>query len=63
MPDKKKKQKEQQKKREHYTALTKHQRKGSTLVSSLGETNIEPIDWPRDLLPEHLWVAALAVLQ
>lgn len=60
MPQKKKQKKEQQEKKDRYTALAKHQRKGSTLVSPLGERNIQPIDWPRDLLPEHLWVAALA---
>jgi hypothetical protein len=53
-------QKKKQKKKDHYTALSKHQRKSSTLVSSLGKMDVTPLDWPRDLSPEHLWVAALA---
>ncbi len=52
--------KKQQKKLGHHTSLVKHQRKGSTLLSPLGSINVEPMDWQRDLLPEHLWIAALA---
>jgi hypothetical protein len=47
--------------RGHYTPLTKHKKEGTLLKSPLGSySNLEVIDWPRDLLPEHLWIASLA---
>ncbi len=52
--------KKQKKKRGGHTPLAKHQRKGSTLLSPMDEMNIEPVNWQRDLLPEHLWIAALS---
>lgn len=60
MSYKEKQKKEPKKKSDRYTSITKHKRKGSTLLSPLGEMEIELIDWQRDLLPEHLWIAALA---
>lgn len=49
-----------QKKRGVHTPLSKHQRNGSTLLATLSKTNITLMDWSKDLLPEHLWIAALA---
>jgi hypothetical protein len=45
---------------ERHTPLNSHSKKGSTLVPPLGELNVNLLDFERDLLPEHLWIAALA---
>jgi hypothetical protein len=50
------------KKKEQFTPLKKHRREGSLLKTALSELNIEAIDWEKDLLPEHLWIAGLADL-
>jgi hypothetical protein len=42
------------------TPLSQHKRSGSTVMAPLSELNIDMIDWERDLIPEHLWIAALA---
>lgn len=47
-------------KRPHHTPLASHVRKGSKLLGPLAALNVQPVDWLRDLLPEHLWLAALA---
>ena len=44
----------------HHTKLAKHKRKGTQLVPPLADVPIKPIDWSRDLLPEFLWIGALA---
>lgn len=33
---------------------------GSKLQSPLSRLPLQHLDWDRDLLPEHLWIAALA---
>ena len=49
------------KRRTGHTSLAKHSKKGSTLQTQLSETGImRSVDWPRDFLPEHLWIGALA---
>lgn len=52
--------KKKRKKSPRYTPLKKHKKSGSKLATPLAELAIRPIDWARDLLPEHLWIAALA---
>src|SRR4030042_1618486 len=52
--------KKQQKKRIIHTPLAKHKRRGSTILAPLSEMNLDLIEWERDLLPEHLWLAALS---
>ena len=45
-----------------HTPLSKHSKKGSTLqapISSIG-SDLKLVDWARDLLPEFLWIGALA---
>lgn len=42
-----------------YTPISRHQRRGSQLVSSMGTMNMEALEWERDLLPEYLWIASL----
>jgi hypothetical protein len=43
------------------TPLAKHQKIGTKLISPMGALNMTPVDWTRDLLPEHLWIGALAI--
>ncbi len=43
-----------------HTSLAQHRKVGSTLRPPLSDLNTIPLDWPRDLLPEHLWIASLA---
>lgn len=40
--------------------IAKHKREGTRLRPPLAELNPRLIDWVRDLLPEHLWIGALA---
>lgn len=46
--------------RQQHTPLKSHTKRGTVLVPPLGALNIQLIDFERDLLPEHLWIAALA---
>jgi len=51
------------KKKEHessYTPLEKHKIIGKKIVSPLSELPIKVIKWDRDLVPEFLWIDALA---
>jgi Family of unknown function (DUF5677) len=45
-----------------YSPLSRQRRQGTKLKGPLAALSpkVEPIDWLRDLLPEHLWIAALA---
>jgi len=45
-----------------FTPLSSQRKEGSKLKGPLAALSpkFEPIDWLRDLLPEHLWLAALA---
>jgi hypothetical protein len=43
-----------------YTPLDSQRKEGTKLRGPLASLNPTLIDWPRDLLPEHLWLAALA---
>lgn len=43
-----------------YSALSSHRREGTKLVPDLTKLPFNMIDWEKDLLPEHLWMAALA---
>jgi hypothetical protein len=56
---KKKKRKKEQKKRQ-YSPISSHKKEGTLLKAPLSVFNMDMIDWPRNLLPEHLWIAALA---
>ena len=47
--------------RPHHTPLSKHQKVGTKLVSPMGALNFTSVEWSRDLLPEHLWIGAVAV--
>ncbi len=42
-----------------YSGLSSHLREGTKLVPELTKLPIQMIDWGKDLLPEHLWIAAL----
>jgi hypothetical protein len=42
-----------------HTGLSKHSKKGTRLVPPLAELPVSMLDFERDLLPEHLWIAAL----
>ena len=46
--------------RQRHTALKSHARKGTALVPPLSALNIQLLDFQRELLPEHLWIAAIA---
>ena len=43
-----------------HTPLLQHKKVGSKLSTAMSGFNIELMDWARDLLPEHLWIASLA---
>lgn len=43
-----------------HTPLSRHKKKGTKLLGPMSSFRIEPVDWAKDLLPEHLWIAALA---
>jgi hypothetical protein len=43
-----------------HTPLARMKKRGSTLIAPMSELNMRPLSWDRDLLPEHLWIAALA---
>jgi hypothetical protein len=45
-----------------FTPLASQKKEGSTLRGPLASLSpkIQAVDWLRDLLPEHLWLAALA---
>jgi hypothetical protein len=43
------------------TPLAKHTKVGSRLITPLSKLGpVTSVEWARDLLPEHLWLAALA---
>lgn len=48
------------KKRDRFTPLKNHVRKKSKFQHRLSETNLQMIEWERDLMPEHLWIDLLA---
>ncbi len=56
----KKRQRKKALKKGHYTPISSHKKDGTLLKPPLSALNMQMIDWPRDLLPEHLWIAALA---
>lgn len=43
-----------------HTPLDRLRKRGSKLVAPLSDLNFSHVSWDRDLLPEHLWIAALA---
>lgn len=57
MPKKTKRERKEQ--QTHYTRIDKHSRKDGKLKPPLTQLPVKPIDWPKDLIPEHLWIAAL----
>lgn len=57
---KKKKKKSKQGATPRHTPLARMKKEGSKLRAPLSQLNMTPISWDRDLLPEHLWIAALA---
>lgn len=56
----KKKRRKKGLKKQQYSPISSHKRDGTLLRPPLSALNMQMIDWPRDLLPEHLWIAALA---
>jgi hypothetical protein len=42
-----------------HTSLAQHRKVGSRLVPPLADTNLTPLKWDRDWLPEYLWIASL----
>ena len=42
-----------------YVPLSKYQKKGTVLQSPYSSMPFQMYDWPRDLLPEYLWIAAV----
>jgi len=48
-------------KRARATPLASHKKRGSKLVGPWSDLNVTSVEWERDLLPEHLWIASLAV--
>ena len=44
-----------------HTPLSKHAKVGTALMSPIAGLNVVPVEWERDLLPEYLWIGALAV--
>jgi hypothetical protein len=42
-----------------YSPVDRHTRAKSLLVAPINELRVQPIDWERDLLPEHLWLDML----
>jgi hypothetical protein len=42
-----------------HTGLAKHSKEGTRLVPPLAKLPMRMLDFERDLLPEHLWIAAL----
>ncbi len=46
--------------RQRHTPLAAHKQVGKVLKSKLSDAPTKIVDWDRDLLPEHLWIACLA---
>lgn len=46
--------------RKIHTTLKDHKKVGTKLEGLFNNMNMQPIDWHKDLLPEHLWIGALA---
>lgn len=42
-----------------FSGIDKHKRNKKKLISPLNQLPISPIDWIRDILPEHLWIEFL----
>jgi hypothetical protein len=43
-----------------YSGIPDHLRTGTRLVPPMNQLPMKPVEWDRDLLPEFLWIAALA---
>src|SRR5262245_56909502 len=43
-----------------YSGLEAHRRVGTRLLTRLSELSVNAIHWERDVLPEYLWIGALA---
>jgi hypothetical protein len=52
--------KKRNKQRREFTPLSSMKKEGSKLRGPLSQFNITLQDWQKDILPEHLWIAALA---
>jgi hypothetical protein len=55
-----KKKNNRKKRQPQHTPLKSHAKKGTRLIAPLGDLNVRMLDFERDLLPEHLWLASLA---
>lgn len=44
-----------------HTPLSEHRREKSRFIPPLADTNLHHLDWFRDLAPEYLWMASLAL--
>ncbi len=45
--------------KQRHTGLNKHSRDRTRLIPPLAKVNLRPVDYERNLLPEHLWLASL----
>ncbi len=43
-----------------FTSLNQHKKDGSKLLTPLTELDLDTLQWDRDFLPEHIWIASLA---
>ncbi len=43
-----------------YSGFSVHRKHGTKLITPMSSLNMVPLEWERDLLPEHLWIASLA---
>jgi hypothetical protein len=57
-----KKKKQNKNKGQRHTGLSAHQRQRTTLIPPLAKLPVQMVDFERDLLPEHLWLAGLVDL-
>ena len=43
-----------------HTSLKEHKQVDSHLEGLFSKMNMQPLDWQKDILPEHLWIGGLA---
>lgn len=48
------------KKKNRFSPISKHKSDGRTLRTMPVDMKVDPIDWERDLMPEHIWIDLLA---
>src|SRR3989338_1260345 len=48
------------KKKKRFSSISKHKSDGRMLRTMPADMKVDPIDWERDLMPEHIWIDLLA---